>query len=65
MKSILLLLLSISCLLCYAQETLEGTVLTKEGSKDIPLEGASIYWLDTQVGATTNEKGYFKLDFQK
>ena len=65
MKSILLLLLSISCLLGYAQETLEGTVLTKEGSKDIPLEGASIYWLDTQVGATTNEKGYFKLAFQK
>ena len=65
MKNILLLIFSTICFLSIAQETLEGTVLTKEGNQNIPLQGASIYWLGTQAGTTTDEEGQFNLVFDK
>jgi hypothetical protein len=48
-----------------AQETLDGTILTKEGTQDLPLPGASIYWLGTQEGTTSDEEGKFNLPLQK
>jgi hypothetical protein len=51
--------------LSIAQETLEGTVLTNEDDQEIPLQGASVYWLGTQAGTTTNKNGQFNLVFQK
>ena len=65
MKHTLTLILSIICFLSIAQETLEGTVLSNEDDQEIPLQGASVYWLGTQAGTTTNEKGKFDLVFVK
>ena len=65
MKHILSLLLSVTCLMTIAQETLDGTILTKEGTQDLPLPGASIYWLGTQEGTTSDEEGKFNLPLQK
>ena len=53
MKYTLTLIFSIICFLSIAQETLEGTVLTNEDDQEIPLQGASVYWLGTQAGTTT------------
>ena len=65
MKRILTLIFSLICFLNIAQETLEGTILTKEGDQDIPLTGASIFWLGTKVGSTSDQNGQFNLIFQK
>lgn len=37
-----------------AQDTLKGTLFTLEDNQEIPLTGASIYWIGTQIGTTTN-----------
>ena len=55
MKYTLTLIFSIICFLSIAQETLEGTVLTNEDDQEIPLQGASVYWLGTQAGTTPNK----------
>jgi outer membrane receptor for ferrienterochelin and colicins len=47
-----------------AQDTLKGTIFTLEGNQKIPLTGASIYWIGTQTGTTTNEEGTFSLPFE-
>lgn len=65
MKYTLTLIFSIICFLSIAQETLEGTVLTNEDDQEIPLQGASVYWLGTQAGTTTNKNGQFNLVFQE
>lgn len=65
MKYIVTILMSAFSFLTFAQETLEGTILTKEGTQDLPLPGASIYWLGTQNGTTSNEEGQFSLALQK
>lgn len=65
MKHTLTLIFSIICFLSIAQETLEGAVLTNEDDQEIPLQGASVYWLGTQAGTTTNKNGQFNLVFQE
>ena len=65
MKHILTLIFSLICFLNIAQETLEGTILTKESDQNIPLTGASIFWLGTKVGTTSDQNGQFNLVFQK
>jgi len=47
----------------FAQDILEGTLMTKEGDQNIPLEGASLYWLGTQIGTTTDDQGKFSLPY--
>jgi len=65
MKHTLTFIFSLICFLNIAQETLEGTILTKEGDQNIPLTGASIFWLGTKVGTTSDQNGQFNLVFQK
>ena len=65
MKHTLTLIFSLICFFNIAQETLEGIILTKEGDQDIPLTVASIFWLGTKVGTTSNQNGQFNLIFQK
>ena len=65
MKHTLTLIFSLICFLNIAQETLEGTILTKESDQNIPLTGASIFWLGTKVGTTSDQNGQFNLVFQK
>ena len=47
----------------FAQDILEGTLMTKEGDQNIPLEGANLYWLGTQIGTTTDDQGKFSLPY--
>lgn len=46
-----------------AQETLTGVISIEENGKKVGLEGATVYWENTSVGATTDEKGAFEIEY--
>ena len=50
-------------LFLFSQETLTGMIMDKNNSKDnLGVFGANVYWLNTSIGATTNENGTYKLE---
>ena len=62
MKSkIILILLIFLPIFSIAQETLKGMVMVKENGEMRGLEGATVYWQDTSIGATTDENGWFEI----
>ncbi len=63
MKKNILLLLIFFSLKPYAQENLDGRVLAKEARETIPLIGANVFWLNTQIGTITDEEGKFSLPY--
>ena len=63
MKKYIILLLSVYATLVNAQDLFSGTIYYKEATENIPLEGANIYWLGTDTGAVTNQKGMFSIPF--
>ncbi|MBT3546667.1 MAG: TonB-dependent receptor [Flavobacterium sp.] len=53
-------------LFLFSQETLTGMIMDKNNSKDnLGVFGANVYWLNTSIGATTNEKGWFTIPYKK
>ena len=63
MKKHILLLLSFFSLKPDAQENIDGRVLAKEAKETIPLIGANVFWLNTQIGTITDEEGKFSLPY--
>lgn len=63
MKKHILLLLILFSLKPYAQENLDGRVLASEARETIPLIGANVFWLNTQIGTITDEEGKFSLPY--
>ena len=63
MKKYILLLLILFSLKPYAQENLDGRVLASEARETIPLIGANVFWLNTQIGTITDEEGKFSLPY--
>jgi outer membrane receptor for ferrienterochelin and colicins len=58
-----LLLISFSIL---SQTTLSGVIMDANNSRDnLGLEGASLHWLNTNIGAITNQKGEFTIPHKK
>ena len=50
----------------FAQEEFKGMIMDKNNPKDnLGVFGANVYWLNTDVGTTTNEKGWFILPYKK
>lgn len=50
----------------FSQETLTGMIMDKNNPKDnLGVYGANVFWLNTSVGATTDEKGWFKIPYNK
>lgn len=48
-----------------AQETFKGMVMDKNNPKDnLGVFGANVYWLNTNIGTTTNEKGWFEIPYK-
>ena len=45
----------------FSQENLEGKILFSEDSKDYPVMGATVKWINTDKGTISNENGDFKL----
>ncbi|BAO76322.1 TonB-dependent outer membrane receptor [Winogradskyella sp. PG-2] len=48
----------------FAQEQLKGIVLETSSSKELPLQGANVYWLNSTIGVITNEDGTFSLPYK-
>ena len=50
----------------FSQETLTGMIMDKNNPKDnLGVYGVNVFWLNTSVGTTTDEKGWFKIPYQK
>src|SRR5689334_9238629 len=61
MKIIILLLGIIGALLPARGQTLQGKITDTKGD---PLLGASIVWVSTSIGSTTNDKGEFEITLE-
>jgi outer membrane receptor for ferrienterochelin and colicins len=48
-----------------AQKNLHGQVVERANGQDQPLPGATLVWLGTQAGTTTDAKGHFVLKWPK
>jgi hypothetical protein len=66
MKKISVSLLILISSLSFSQTTFRGMVMDKDNPKDnLGVYGANVYWLNTTVGTTTNEKGWFAIPYKK
>ena len=48
-----------------SQEVIKGKIVYKQERETLALEGANVYWLDTNQGTTTDELGDFNLKLSK
>ena len=65
-KHVLYTLLLIFPIPILAQTSLKGMIMDQQNSKDnLGIAGATVNWLDTNIGAITNEKGKFKIPYKK
>ena len=66
MKKYLITLLLLIPLVTFSQQALKGMIMDKNNPKDnLGVFGANVYWLETTVGTTTNEKGWFTIPYKK
>ena len=63
MKKYLIIIVTLLGFKLYSQNDLKGRVLTKDGSETIPLIGANVFWLNTEIGTITDEEGKFSIPF--
>lgn len=64
MKKLIIIALSLFSLLSFSQEKLEGVILESLDGKEMPLPGANVIWLNTSVGAMTDENGEFSIAYE-
>lgn len=64
-KYIILSVFALMCLQSFSQNTLKGMIMDKKNQKDkLGIMGANVYWLNTTIGGTTNEKGWFEIPYK-
>lgn len=64
MRKLLYLLLLVP-ILSISQEKVEGIILEVINNKEVPLGGANVFWLGTQVGDVTDFDGLFEVPYQE
>ena len=65
-KYIIILFIGIAPLVSFAQEKLEGMVMEANGqNKHIGLAGASVYWMNSQLGTITKGNGTFSIPYTR
>jgi len=65
MKIILKIIFIFIPLIIQSQTTIKGMAMIKNSEgKTEGLPGATIYWLDTEVGTTTNDQGWFTINYK-
>lgn len=53
-------------LIAFSQTNLKGMIMDKNNPKDnLGVEGVSVHWLDTNVSAITNTKGWFTISYKE
>jgi outer membrane receptor for ferrienterochelin and colicin len=58
------ILLFIPLIIC-SQNTVTGMIMDKNNEeKNLGVSGASVHWLNTNIGAVTNEKGWFTIAYK-
>ena len=66
MKKIVILYIVLLPFLSYSQERIEGMVMEANAeNKHIGLQGANVYWMNSQIGTITNEEGLFSIPYSK
>lgn len=61
----LLFILLLFPIVVLSQHSLSGTILEKNAaSKDLPLLGANVYWLNTTIGVVTDVDGKFTIPYK-
>ena len=63
-KNRIFLLILVAPFFLFCQEQLKGIVLETSSTKELPLQGANVYWLDSSVGAITGDDGTFSLPYK-
>lgn len=61
---IIIIIFAILPIFSAAQETMIGMVMVQEEGEMSGLEGATVYWHDTDIGTTTDEKGWFRIPYK-
>ena len=61
MRNIFLIIILLSSVFGQAQEKINGKVTD---DKNLPLPGASVYWLNTTIGTSTTGEGTFDLPYK-
>lgn len=65
-KNSIIIIFLVLPLFLSSQEKLTGMIMDKNNPKDnLGVFGANVYWLNTSIGATTNEKGWFTIPYNK
>lgn len=65
MKNNILSILLLITAVTFSQEKIKGIVIDNNVKDNLGIYGASVYWLNTSVGATTNEQGEFVIPYKK
>ncbi|CAM1363673.1 TonB-dependent receptor [Tenacibaculum xiamenense] len=66
MKSIISTMVLFISVVSFSQSPLKGTIsYINDSGIEESIQGASVYWLGTQVGTFTNERGSFVLPYKK
>lgn len=47
----------------FAQEKVEGIILEVQEGKEVPLSGANVFWLNSEIGDVTDFNGLFELPY--
>lgn len=66
MKKIIIKILLIIPCLTFGQDVLKGMIMDRsypEGNQGV--EGVTVFWLNTNVGTSTNEKGWFRIPYKE
>ena len=66
MKLYIYVLIGLLPLISFSQEKVEGMVMeANSGNKHMGLPRANVYWMNSQIGTITNDKGLFSIPFSK
>ncbi|MGK0378149.1 MAG: hypothetical protein ACJA1Z_001961, partial [Patiriisocius sp.] len=61
---ILILLLFLVPTMLFSQEEINGIILEVDSNnREVPLPGANVFWLDSQIGAVTDFDGEFRIRY--
>ncbi|MFY0603868.1 MAG: TonB-dependent receptor [Flavobacteriaceae bacterium] len=65
MKKIIVSFIMLISITTFSQQTFKGMIMDKNNPKDkLGVFGVNVYWLNTMIGATTDEKGWFEIPYK-
>jgi outer membrane receptor for ferrienterochelin and colicin len=65
MKKIIISIVMLISMQSFSQQTFKGMIMDRNNPKDnLGVFGVNVYWLNTTIGATTNEKGWFEIPYK-